>query len=135
MQLFVVQGSSLNAVLFDAWVQCEEGNWDKSKFYMDIKTRHSSRRRGVRKWLLRHEMVEKFTEPVAQAMIDHKLADEKLLEKETRYHPNLPPKEAEKREGRVGLCCWVGGLSVCDSFVFGVVSVKCTCVNLVESRT
>ena len=87
------RGKSLNAVLFDLWCQCEEGNWKKSEFYMNIKSRHVSKKRGVRKWLLRHEMDEKFTVKVAEALRAHKAADESLWKSETRYHPELPEQE------------------------------------------
>lgn len=40
-------GSSLNAVLFDAWVQCAEGQWSTSAFYLNIKTRHTNKKRGL----------------------------------------------------------------------------------------
>ena len=98
---FPTWGSSLNAVLFDAWCQCEEGQWNKSSFYMDIKTRHSSKKRGVRKWLLEHEMNTKFTEPIAEAMRFNKRTDPKLFEKETRFHPELPQTEARILGGGV----------------------------------
>lgn len=83
----------MNAVLFDAWCQCEEGNWAQSKFYMDIRTRHTQKRKGIRRWLLPHEMDERFTPAVAQAMREHKGTKEELWEKETRFHPELPQKE------------------------------------------
>ena len=86
-------GSSLNAVLFDAWVQCQEGNWSTSTFYLNIKTRHSSKKRGTRRWLLTGDMNKLFGEDVAEAMRQHKASDSTLWEKETRFHPQLPEKE------------------------------------------
>ena len=86
-------GSSLNAVLFDAWVQCQEGNWSKSAFYLNIKTRHTSKKRGTRKWMLSTEMDKLFGVSVAEAMRQHKANDKTLWEKETRFHPELPDKE------------------------------------------
>ena len=86
-------GSSLNAVLFDAWVKCEEGQWNKSAFYLNIKTRHTSKKRGTRRWMLAGDMDVLFGNHVAEAMRQHKANDKTLWEKETRYHPQLPQKE------------------------------------------
>ena len=86
-------GSSLNAVLFDAWVQCAEGQWSTSAFYLNIKTRHTNKKRGTRKWMLSGEMDAAFGSHVADAMRQHKANDATLWEKETRFHPELPQKE------------------------------------------
>ena len=59
---------------------------------MDIRTRHTQKRKGIRRWLLPHEMDERFTPAVAQAMREHKGTKEELWEKETRFHPELPQK-------------------------------------------
>lgn len=83
----------MNSVLFDAWASCGDGQCDTSKFYLSVKERSSKRCRGTRRWLLFHEMVERFTEPVAAAMRENKLNDATLFEKEVRYHPELPHKE------------------------------------------
>lgn len=86
-------GKSLNSVLFDAWSQCA-GNWSRSKFLMNIRERHSSRRRGVRKWLFAHQMDEVFGKEVAEGMRERKRMDPDLWESETRFHPECPQQEA-----------------------------------------
>lgn len=86
-------GKPLNSVLFDAWSQCD-GNWTKSKFLQNIRERHSSRRRGVRKWLFSKQMDEVFGLEVAEGMRERKRLDPELWLSETRFHPECPPKEA-----------------------------------------
>ena len=99
-------GSSLNAVLFDAWVQCAEGQWSTSAFYLNIKTRHTNKKRGTRKWMLSGEMDAAFGSHVADAMRQHKANDATLWEKETRFHPELPQKEETPG------CFFIASLSV-----------------------
>ena len=73
--------------------QCQEGDWDKSSFLLTIRARHTSKKRGIRKWLLPHEMDLQFTEPVAHAMRLRKQTDDELWASETRFHPELPETE------------------------------------------
>jgi len=86
-------GKSLNSVLFDAWCQCQEGDWDRSSFLLTIRARRTSKKRGIRKWLLPHEMNLQFTEPIAEAMRLRKQTDDELWASETRFHPELPQTE------------------------------------------
>ena len=48
----------------------------------------------MRRWLFFHEMVDRFTEPIAKALRDHKLNEPKLKVSEVRFHPELPEQEA-----------------------------------------
>ena len=71
---------------------------------MCIKARHSSKKRGVRKWLLKHEMDTKFTPSIAQAMILRKSTDDELWKAETRFHPELPQQEAGHQRFCKAIC-------------------------------
>ena len=83
-------GKSLNSVLYDAWSSCGEGNWSKSTFLMHIRERHTSKKRGVRKWLTASEMNAIFGAEAAELIRVRKLDTEELRNKETRFHPELP---------------------------------------------
>ena len=82
-------GKSLNSVLFDAWVACE-GEWKKSSFLQKIQDRHSSKKRGTRKWLTAQEMDLHFGSEAGLQIRERKLLDPELKEKEVRAHPELP---------------------------------------------
>lgn len=83
----------MNSVLYEAWSTCGEGNWKSSKFLLRIRERHSTRRRGVRKWLVFSELADRFGHVMAQQLADRKLLDSELSETEVRYHPEFPGVE------------------------------------------
>ena len=85
-------GSTLNSVLFDAWVQCD-GDWSKSEFYMKIRHRHTTKAKGTRRWLFAGQMDELYGAVVAQKMRDFKETDEKMSKTDLRYHPQVAPGE------------------------------------------
>ena len=62
---------------------------------MRIRERHSSRRRGVRKWLTAAEMDERFGPELEYQMRMRKLLDKDLSRTEVRRHPDLPESEAD----------------------------------------
>ena len=86
-------GKSLNSVLYDAWAACGEGIWSKSSFLMKIRERHSTKRRGVRRWLLYSELVSRFGEDLTVQLTNRKLLDKELRETEVRFHPEFPNSE------------------------------------------
>ena len=86
-------GKSLNSVLYDAWASCGEGNWTESKFLMKIRDRHSTKKRGVRRWLTATKMNARFGEDLAEQIRNRKLLDKELNSKEVRAHPELPDNE------------------------------------------
>ena len=86
-------GKSLNSVLYDAWAACGEGNWQRSSFLLKIRERHSTRRRGVRRWLVLKELKERFGEELAEQVANRKLLDGELSQTEVRYHPEFPKGE------------------------------------------
>ena len=89
------QGKSLNSVLYDAWAACSEGDWNQSRFYLKIKERHSTKKRGVRRWLTFAELCTRFGQELAEQVKNRKLYDQELLKKEVRRHPELPDSEEQ----------------------------------------
>lgn len=89
-----LRGKSLNSVLYDAWASCEQGQWTKSKFLQNIRTRHTSTVRGRRRWLTAKEMDDRFGVELATQIRNRKLLDPELKEREVRPHPELPDSEA-----------------------------------------
>ena len=89
----MASGKSLNSVLYDAWASCGEGDWKKSTFLLRIRERHSTKRRGVRRWLTAAEIDEKFGKDLGEQVRQRKLLDDELSKKEVRYNPNLPSSE------------------------------------------
>ena len=87
----------MNSVIFDAWAQCGEGQWSKSKFLMNVRERHSVQRRGCRKWLFDWEMDQRFGQEVASMIRDAKLADAELTQREVRYFPGIPESEKTRQ--------------------------------------
>ena len=81
--------SEKNSVMFEAWLNCG-GNWKQSQLYINCKTKNTSKRKGVRKWMLRKDIEAKFGEENAEAIVLRKLGDEKLRETEVKKHPDLP---------------------------------------------
>ena len=61
---------------------------------MNIRSRHTSKKRGTRKWLFGWEMDKMFGKDAAELMRIRKLDSEDLRETEVRYHPDLPEEEA-----------------------------------------
>ena len=80
-------------MLYDAWSACSEGNWKESKFLQNIRSRHSNKKRGTRKWLFASEMDKLFGREAAELMRVRKLESEELAAREVRFHPELPHKE------------------------------------------
>lgn len=83
----------MNSVLYDAWAACGEGNWKTSAFLMKIRERHSTKRRGVRRWLVMKELQERFGDDMATQLTNRKLLDKELSQTEVRYHPEFPKGE------------------------------------------
>ncbi len=90
VHLVCFPGKSLNSVLHDAWASCGEGNWTESKFLLRIRERHTCKRRGVRRWLTKAEIDERFGADLGEQIRNRKLYDEELKKKEVRENPNLP---------------------------------------------
>lgn len=75
--------------LFESWTQCQ-GNWKSSSIYLQVVKRDTTVRKGVRRWMIWKEVVERFGEEGAAALVEYKKNDEELAKKEIRPHPSAP---------------------------------------------
>ena len=82
----------MNSCLFEAYLQCA-GNWKTSKLYLSIVSKNRSLTCGVRRWMNRKELEDRFGHDVAESIVERKLNDEVLKEKETRPWAELPDRE------------------------------------------
>lgn len=82
-------GKTLTGILYEAYLSCG-GDWKSSKIYLSVKEKHSRKRQGVRKWMIRPEIERKFGVEGANAIIDRKEGEEELRLTEIRDHPECP---------------------------------------------
>ena len=75
--------------MFEAWLAANE-DWKKSSLLVTLRRKGASARRGLRKWVLYSEMIEKWGETIAQAMVEAKQADEHKRQHEIRPFPDAP---------------------------------------------
>ncbi|CAE7282081.1 PLCXD2, partial [Symbiodinium microadriaticum] len=75
--------------MFEAWLAANE-DWKKSSLLVTLRRKGASARRGLRKWVLYSEMIEKWGETIAQAMVEAKQADEHKRKHEIRPFPDAP---------------------------------------------
>ncbi|CAE6956176.1 unnamed protein product [Symbiodinium sp. CCMP2592] len=57
--------------LFESWCNAE-GDWRKSCVYVNVCSKNTKTRKGVKKWLTYQEIVSKLGETVADAIVEHK---------------------------------------------------------------
>ena len=79
--------------LFDAWVTSEE-SWSKSRLLQILRSKDSNLKKGLRRWSTFQEMADRWGKTVAEDIVNHKLADKNLREREVRKHPDCPEREA-----------------------------------------
>ena len=84
--------SGQRSYLFEHWLLAE-GNWCKSKLLVRLRSKHASKKKGMRRWYTRTELVQKNGETIADAMIEEKLADDEKRETEVRNHPDCPSRK------------------------------------------
>ncbi|CAL1151917.1 unnamed protein product [Cladocopium goreaui] len=82
----------LMSVLYEDWHEAGE-DWTKAKIYLQVTSKEKQQRYGVREWLTRAQMEQKFGMEGAEAIILRKLEDEKLRKTEVRMHPEAPTCE------------------------------------------
>ena len=82
----------MNSVLYDAWATCS-GNWSRSTFLEQVRDRHRTTKRGIRKWITAKEMDERFGHELGAEVRNRKLLDPELCKREVRKHPELPDSE------------------------------------------
>ena len=86
------RGKDLMGTLYEAWTECA-GEWNKSRLYLSAKSKDSTKRRGVRRWMFYSELVQRFGEEGAAAIVAHKLENAELKEKEIKCHADAPSCE------------------------------------------
>ena len=77
------------SVLYEDWHEAGE-DWTKAKNYLQVTSKEKQQRYGVREWLTRAQMEQKFGMEGAEAIILRKLEDEKIRKTEVRMHPEAP---------------------------------------------
>ena len=82
------------AVMFEDWCGSEEC-WEKSELVIQMRQVNKVGRRGSRKWMCRHEIVDKYqSESIADEIISQKMAmDETARAAVVRDHPDTPMEE------------------------------------------
>ncbi|CAL1159249.1 unnamed protein product [Cladocopium goreaui] len=82
------------AVMFEDWCGSEE-KWEKSKLVIQMRQVNKVGRKGSRKWMCRHEIVDKYqSESIADEIISQKMAmDETARAAVVRDHPDTPMDE------------------------------------------
>ena len=78
------------AVMFEDWCGSEE-DWGKSKLVLQMRQVNTVGRKGSRKWMCRHEIVDKYkSEVIADEIISQKMSmDETARASVVRDHPDL----------------------------------------------
>ena len=79
--------------LFESWCGANE-QWNKSTVFMNLTSNSGSIRRGKKRWMTRKELAKLLGEEAADAVIQHKLSCQHLIDTETRYYPDAPNSEA-----------------------------------------
>ena len=90
--------------LFESWCAAEE-NWQKSTVFMNVQNTTCSVRKGVKRWMVKKEIVQLLGEEACEAVIAHKLSSKTLMDTEVRDHPDAPGCEALERKGHVLHAC------------------------------
>ena len=86
------QGKDMMSMLYEEWTE-SGGNWEKSKIYLQVSSKEKHQRFGVREWMTRGQLETKYGKDGADAIIQRKLGDKELKEKECKMHPDAPESE------------------------------------------
>ena len=85
-------GSSTRSYMFESWLTSSEC-WKSSKLLITLRSKSSTAKRGLRRWMTLAEMIERFGREVALEIKAHKESDERLSKNEIRKHPECPWRE------------------------------------------
>ena len=84
------------AVLMESWFSAD-GVWTNSEFYLCLKSRHSNKKTGARRWLMRSQIEQKYRDAghpdpatIAGEIIAMKESDPQLAKTHVKAHPDLP---------------------------------------------
>ena len=81
--------------MFEHWLLSGEC-WAKSKLTLRLRNKTRNAKRGLRRWMTRFEMEQKWGKELAAAIIEEKENDEHLAETEIRPNPDCPKREAHR---------------------------------------
>ena len=88
------------AVLFEEWCGANE-NWKSSSFLVRIRTKHSAKKKGGRRWMTQEQLATKYNCAfTAQEIVSAKENDPVLSKTQIRPHPELP----NRKDLRLFLC-------------------------------
>eukprot|EP00435_Cladocopium_sp_Y103_P034615 s1799_g9.t1 len=78
------------AILFEEWCGAGE-DWRTSSFLVRIRTKHSAKKRGGRRWMTQEQLATKYNcSQTAQEIVNAKESDPVLKKTQIRPHPELP---------------------------------------------
>ena len=77
-------------ILFEEWAGSKE-SWKQSELVLQMRSRHSHKMRGARRWITEREISNKYgSDEIASDIVNRKLNDEQLRKTQVRDHPDLP---------------------------------------------
>ena len=78
------------AILYEQYTACE-GKWTRSSLVVSLRERHSTKKRGCRKWLTFRQLCDKYQSiEAAEEIIMNKLSDETMAKQDVKPHPDAP---------------------------------------------
>lgn len=81
------------SVLFESWNECG-ADWRKSSIFLQVTSKDKHKRRGVKSWLTKEQLTQRFGSEGAEAIITYKTNDQTLSKSEVRDSPDAPGIEA-----------------------------------------
>ena len=83
-------GRDKMAILYEQYTACD-GKWSRSSLVVSLRERHSTKKRGCRKWLTFKQLIDKYQSvEAAEEIIMNKLSDERMAKEDVKPHPNTP---------------------------------------------
>ena len=83
-------GRDKMAVLYEQYTACD-GKWTRSSLVVSLRERHSTKKRGCRKWMTFKQLCDKYQSvQAAEEIIMNKLTDEVMAKQDVKPHPDAP---------------------------------------------
>lgn len=80
-------------ILFEEWAASKEV-WKNSEIVLQMRSRHTNKVRGARRWITEREIATKYqSAEIAAEIVHRKLSDEQLRRTQVRDHPDLPGRD------------------------------------------
>lgn len=83
-------------MLYESWEECG-GNWSTSKLVLQCRSKDKTKRMGARVWMTKKQLVERYGEEGAEAIIAHKTSDPELMKSHVRDHEDAPGVESMRQ--------------------------------------